>query len=373
MRNLVLLLKRAFGRAAEEAPTGVPDCVIGQSADQDAFSDPGVDGEPASVQGSKADKMQRLRELREAQLREREQREAEFSRKQAVEERNRLESAMLIAGREATRAYNEIPDLILCAEKHLNKADAEFHANAYAPFWDAVEKALPFFGEVTSRTRDITEAGTRHKRAAKAYKKKAIASAGWLLPTFPVASSDAIRYGKVAESARIRLAEIVRRGQTNFYFAAIYEQRRTNAILIEGFQTLSDAIEHLGDRLNFSLAGLSNQLARLEDGQRARHAELVQSVQEVSASNRDIVSAVQLSGQDTVLAIEIAGHEAASAQIEASELMTDTLRSIGEEARDQRAKIAFHQTAQAERQLAILDNLQRNRRPLPQERGPRYF
>ena len=57
-----------------------------------------------------------------------------------------------------------------------------------------------------------------------------------------------------------RLATTVRMAQRNFEFSTIYEQRKTNKLLYEGFRNLGDAIYSLGDRITDSLNDLSHNL-----------------------------------------------------------------------------------------------------------------
>ena len=47
-----------------------------------------------------------------------------------------------------------------------------------------------------------------------------------------------------------RMRAVVRRAQKDFHFATIYEQRKTNQLLVAGFSSLGQAINELGDRLD---------------------------------------------------------------------------------------------------------------------------
>jgi hypothetical protein len=60
-----------------------------------------------------------------------------------------------------------------------------------------------------------------------------------------------------------RLRGVVRKGQTSFQFATIYEQRRTNQILIAGFVTLGDALERLRTQIANDLGDLQTRLDEL--------------------------------------------------------------------------------------------------------------
>ena len=54
-----------------------------------------------------------------------------------------------------------------------------------------------------------------------------------------------------------RLAVVVRKAQKDFHFATIFEQRKTNKILVAGFSTLASAIYEIGDAISYSLNNLA--------------------------------------------------------------------------------------------------------------------
>ena len=58
-----------------------------------------------------------------------------------------------------------------------------------------------------------------------------------------------------------RMHSIVRRAQKDFQFATIYEQRKTNQLLVEGFANLGQALNEMSYRLNASIDALSESLS----------------------------------------------------------------------------------------------------------------
>ena len=64
---------------------------------------------------------------------------------------------------------------------------------------------------------------------------------------FPV-SPDLAKRLVVGDITSARLKKVVRTAQCDYRFASIYEQRRTNQLLLSGFNNLNDAV-----------AGLSHQ------------------------------------------------------------------------------------------------------------------
>jgi hypothetical protein len=63
---------------------------------------------------------------------------------------------------------------------------------------------------------------------------------------------------------------VVRKGQTNFQFANIWEHRKTREVLIAGFRTLGEAIDNLSSVVEREISSLSATL----------HSDLVQLVEE---------------------------------------------------------------------------------------------
>ena len=76
--------------------------------------------------------------------------------------------------------------------------------------------------------------------------------------------------------------------------------------MIEGFSTLGEALDGLGDRLSASIDILSERVRQLEGGQGARHESLAASLQEIAASEasqRDKIAADQARSADKQLAM----------------------------------------------------------------------
>lgn len=152
---------------------------------------------------------------------------------------------------ETQKACLEISAHVADAEKHLDAAEKEFAEGAFAPFWDRIEHAAnelaAYKNEVEHMRRNVdvyhNEAGVLEKLTGSAPPLTVPWNA--LPDARPVAS---------------RFAAIVRKAQTNFQFAVIYEQRKTNQLLHAGFGTLGAAIYSLGESINASLDTLSKSL-----------------------------------------------------------------------------------------------------------------
>jgi len=209
-------------------------------------------------------------------------------------------------------AFENIPKHLLSSEELLDVAENEFRESVFSPFWDSIERALHKLGAVNSNVGEITTNSARYRDLATKLDTKP--------PPFPVDPEAAKRLAIANGTAR-RLQKIVRTAQANFQFATIYEQRRTNAILVEGFTTLESAISGLGPRLDEGFARLASEAAASRD-----------AAEEQAASIKGAV-------------------EAATAQ---AATLAKTASS-SEAKRDQRAEVA----------LGMLDNIQRRRTPPP--------
>jgi hypothetical protein len=147
------------------------------------------------------------------------------------------------------------------------------------------------------------------------------------------------------------MTALVRTAQKNFQFATIYEQRKTNSLLVAGFTTLSRALHGVGAQLNDGFAKLSGQIEHLNWAQQNRQSEMIEAMASTTEATRQAAN-LSIEISDAAIAADQQAHDRAEAQ---------------------RERIAADQARRSEQQLGMLDNLQRGRRPTHQERGPRKF
>jgi hypothetical protein len=246
----------------------------------------------------------------------RRRREAEErARQDHKDQQERLRQLIESSKTGALSAFEAIPKALLEAEALLDKAESEFAEGLFSPFWEAVEQALRRIASASSSMEHMASLARQHATAVQEFE-------GPKNP-FPVDAncSTALVVSKKTEE---RLRAIVRSAQKNFQFATIYEQRRTSNVLIQGFSTLASAIDGMQSRLENALEGLNGAVRDLERGQTARHAESVRA-----------------------------------------------MATIAKSAEKQRNLIADKHSQEALSQLAMLDNIQRGRKPLDTETGPR--
>jgi hypothetical protein len=167
---------------------------------------------------------------------ERESRErAERERIENERHHKLMEEALVRNKAELQQQLRKLSNVSSAATKELAVAARDFDERAFAPFWDSVERVLKILADydrelryVKSKADDLDGVAKRLGRPAPSRKE---------LITIPDVVQPATD-----------LRTLVRRAQRDFEFSQIYESRRTNKILIEGFETLANAIDGLGTR-----------------------------------------------------------------------------------------------------------------------------
>lgn len=146
---------------------------------------------------------------------------------------------------DAQGAAGSLPITLGEVEITLDRAQDELESGLYSPFWEALEAATAKLGELERTLSLIDERRTEYRAQAELL--------GSDTPEFSlgiaVLPDPAATHG--------RLIALYRRAQSNPHFAMVYEQRRTNAILIAGFNSLGQTIEHLGGRIVTAITGLA--------------------------------------------------------------------------------------------------------------------
>ncbi|MEI6222965.1 MAG: hypothetical protein WCP97_09470 [bacterium] len=196
-------------------------------------------------------KEEKERNIKEAEENERKKKEVE---KRARQYDNKMTDIVRVMNNQVAsikELYEEILDSIVIADDALNTAGNEFFDRYYAPFWDQIEVATNQLASCNNYLHKINSHVDKYwsqmQDLDKEYSGQVISC---VLPgTLPDLKGTATR-----------LATTVRMAQRNFEFSTIYEQRKTNKLLYEGFSNLGDAIYSLGDRITDSLNDLSRNL-----------------------------------------------------------------------------------------------------------------
>ncbi|MEA2838575.1 MAG: hypothetical protein QOD89_3125 [Bradyrhizobium sp.] len=280
-----------------------------------------------AIRENKAERARR--ELEAAQQLENERRRAA--------EQLAYERQILTACHESVAAFENIPKDLMTAEELLTVAEDEFKEGVFSPFWDSIEKATRKLGAVDGSIKLIVDRSGHYKSLAASYLGKP--------PPFPVDPMSAQRLGTVNDTAG-RLQRIVRNAQRNFQFATIYEQRKTNSILMAGFSSLGEAIYGVGERLQESIGVLNDQISDLSSSM-AEH-------------NERLIEAIHVHSEKLVESIQDVSAAVGKTSSQVGEV-SSTIK--GADAKVQAA--AADLAARQERANRMLDNIQRRRTPPP--------
>lgn len=235
------------------------------------------------------------------------QRQQEEEEKKKQHEANQLAVSQLILGFESNSMtiINGLPNDIGNAESGLDDAEREFTEGAFAPFWDAIERAVNSLARFDFGVQQLLGQFNNCKHELRR------------LEVGPQTVQFDVTAIPDAASTSTRLQEMVRRAQKNFQFATIYEQRKTNQLLVAGFSSLGQALSVMSERITSSIDALADSMA--------------DSINELTVSNYANAEAV------------VASVDALNQQVQ-----SDAASQRGHE--------------RAERDM--LDNIQRRRKPL---------
>ena len=159
----------------------------------------------------------------------------------------RNQSNELIASTKSV--ISKLPSDIDAGERALDDAEVEFQEGAFAPFWDAIERAINHLGYFDRNVQTIVN-------NSKIY----------IMLTADLEIDQhfldlSINDMPDARNTSSRLQNIVRQAQKNFQFATIYEQRKTNQILVAGFGSLAEALNNMSYRIEESISCLSDTIS----------------------------------------------------------------------------------------------------------------
>jgi len=171
----------------------------------------------------------------------------QWRREQQLEYR----SQMIDFSEQALDLFESLVNQLGSAEASLDQAELELADGAFAPFWDCVEDAAKSLSRVDECVRQITDNSQSYSDLMLRYKEAP--------PPFPLAHESVSKLAVANESAE-RMRTIVRKAQRDFKFASIYEQRKTNQILVAGFTDLAHALRDMTLQLSASIGELERSV-----------------------------------------------------------------------------------------------------------------
>lgn len=152
--------------------------------------------------------------------------------------------------RDANSLKQELPHLLNNATKSLESARYEFSDSAFSPFWDCIEKATKYLAIFNNNIQEIHELANNYYSVLGNQKNHNFPS---FLPEQAVFPDP--------EPVINELNTVVRPGLTNYQFANIWEQRKTQKILIRGFGTLGESISNMSSSIYSSITKLHDTIS----------------------------------------------------------------------------------------------------------------
>lgn len=299
---------------------------------------------PPILDQQEKEKRQRMAEIAEEERQRAEQR-AEQERQRAQKERQLAAQRALWLAEAEKAVYDaqfsavQLPLILAKAELALDRAENELAEELPSPFWEAIEDAALCLRDFDSQLHSIEKNRIKHLRLAESLNGDA--------PQFTLG----ISLLPDTKNTNQRINMLFRRAQKMRDFPIIYEQRRTNTILLEGFRSLGNAIVSLGVQLQSELLALGDKLDfRLSNLELA----LQDSANQLAEQHRE-----QLEIAETVR------NELRDSNAEISQIARDRIRQAERHANQSKE---YEKTA-----LRMFDNIQRRRRPFPPQFGDDQF
>lgn len=192
----------------------------------------------------------------------------EIDRKQQEYERNQqLIRERLIGYVSAVNStLTDLPKKIRAAEIALDEAVFEFADGAFAPFWDAVERVAINIAHFDRGLQQISHLSVSYNNEQSKIDSPPPFNIDFKLIPSPTITVD-------------RMRSIVRLAQKDFHFATIYEQRKTNKLLVEGFTSLGQALSDMSYRISDSIEALSCSISDLAKSSRDDSRQLLAGVE----------------------------------------------------------------------------------------------
>ncbi|MHB8474566.1 MAG: hypothetical protein ACYDC8_17320 [Gammaproteobacteria bacterium] len=209
----------------------------------------------------------------------REQRRQEEERQRAVQ--TSIHSSLVEAATTSLSLFESMPRYLLTAEEFLDQAERDFKEGVFSPFWDSIEKVTLQLGAFNDGVQTITINSRKHTELAKIFKARA--------PRFPI-DVESVRGMVAATTTSERMRFIVRKAQAQPTFAQIYEQRRTNQLLVAGFTSLATALDGMGQRISSSIESLGSQISEMSSAMENSFSALGESVEALHSTTKQNAS-----------------------------------------------------------------------------------
>jgi methyl-accepting chemotaxis protein len=158
---------------------------------------------------------------------------------------------MIVLGDESITLFERLPNCLESAEKYLDQAEVNFSDSAFVPFWDSIEEAVKMLGYFNEGVQHIGKNSSHYTELIGKYEDTP--------PQFPLARQSVEKLD-VGTATANRMKAIVGTAQRNFQFAMIYEQHKTNQILVAGFTNLANALDQMTWKITNSIDDLAGSV-----------------------------------------------------------------------------------------------------------------
>ena len=180
--------------------------------------------------------------------------ERQFDEAQVRDEQKKQEGyykEMIVLGDESITLFERLPNCLESAEKYLDQAEVKFSDSAFVPFWDSIEEAVKMLGYFNEGVQHIGKNSSHYTELIGKYEDTP--------PQFPLARQSVEKLD-VGTATAERMKAIVGTAQRNFQFAMIYEQHKTNQILVAGFTNLANALDQMTWKITNSIDDLAGSV-----------------------------------------------------------------------------------------------------------------
>jgi len=158
------------------------------------------------------------------------------------------------ASEKALAAYGRSFQYLERAEGWFENAAKHRAASAFTPFWESCENGMVDLEAHRSAVDAVRQHTDDYKRALRLVEE----NASDLLPEISPFPTDVREAATIDAGTRVaeRGATLIHAAQSDFHFAAIFEQRRTTAAVIAGFRSLNEAVDGMSRAIMSSYQSL---------------------------------------------------------------------------------------------------------------------
>lgn len=202
------------------------------------------------------------------------QREIEQDEERKINEINGTRRYLVDVADRAVRSYSTLPTIKKDISRYISEAETHFNAGAYSPFWSAVEGAYLSLNKYLQALNEIREMANTHSLlVTKLFDLGADISTDC---SFPVHVGPG-EGSKVSLEIEKELDPLIYRAQQDSTFAIIWEQRRANSVLIQGFSNLEEVINQLKSHVSSEINNIAHSMGELSSKNQAIFMQARQS------------------------------------------------------------------------------------------------